>query len=436
MKSRYNGQNDELLKGILMYIGDTLARRAIYTPNALAVIDSGREIDEDYTYAELNDRANRFANWLKQAGIKRGDHVGMMAHNGIEFLDVFFACGKLGAVFVCFDWELNSRQLAEMVNLTQPKAMIFSDDFADTVAHILFETDSIRALLNIEGYNIDEEHHFEDVLASSSPEPIATEDFTENDVACVIFTSADSGMPHPISITYRSIAWNILSTIINHGLRTEDIVMNSFPMYQIGGLLVNALPSLFLGGTILVAGDSDPDLILELVDEHDVTILAGLPKLFQALPKAENWHGASLDTLRLCTSGGTPLPYELVLKYRMNKDIHFQQGFGLSAFGSGVFAMAGDDAVRKSGSIGRPSFFVDARVVDKDNQALPAGEVGELVLKGPSVSSNTLTTQYNIDAHGWLHTGDFAQFDDEWFFYIKQHNSNLFKSQSELSAKT
>lgn len=419
-----------------MYIGDTLARRAIYTPNALAVIDAGKITDKSYTYAALNDRANRFANWLKQAGIKRGDKVGILAKNGVEFLDVFFACGKLGAVFVCYDWELNGRQLTDIVSRTHPKAMVFSDDFADSVAHILFGTNSIQALLNIEGYNIQEEHHFEDVLANSSPEPVFTEDFTENDIACVIFTSADSGMPHPISITYRSIAWNALSTIINRGLQTNDITMNSFPMYQIGGLLVNILPSFFLGGTVLLASDSDAELVLELVDEYGVTILVGLPELFEALPNTENWHDSSLETLRFCVSGGVPLSFELLLKYGMNKEIRFQQGFGLSAFGSGIFSMAGDDAARKAGSIGRPSFFVDARIVDENNTPLPEGEVGELVLKGPSVNHDTLMTQYDLDSHGWLHTGDLAKYDDEWFFHIVEHRSNLFKSKSSKTAET
>ena len=419
-----------------MYIGDTLARRAIYTPDALAVIDTGKATDKTYTYATLNERANRFANWLKQAGIKRGDKVGILAKNGIEFLDVFFACGKLGAVFVCFDWELNRQQLAYIVNRTNPKAMVFSDDFADTVAHILFETESIQALLNIEGYNVQEEHHFEDVLATSSPDPVTTDDFTENDIACVLFTSDDSDMPHPISITYRSIAWNALSTIINRGLQTDDIMMNSFPMYQIGGLLINILPSFFLGGTVMLASDSDPDLVLELVDEYAVTILAGLPELFEALPNTENWHGASLKTLRFCVSGGVPLPFELILKYSMNKEIRFQQGFGLSAFGSGIFAMAADDAARKAGSIGRPSFFVDARIVDENNEPLPQGEVGELVLRGPSVSYDALTTQHNLDSEGWLHTGDLATYDDEWFFHIVEHRSSLFKRKSPKTAET
>ena len=419
-----------------MYIGDTLARRAIYTPDALAVIDTGKPGDKHYTYATLNDRANRFANWLKQAGINRGDKVGILAKNGVEFLDVFFACGKLGAVFVCFDWELDWRQLTDVVNRTHPKAMVFSDDFADTVAHILFETDSIQALLNIEGYNIQDEHHFEDVLANSSPEPVTTEDFTENDIACVVFTSADSGTPHPVSISYRSIAWNVLSTIINRGLQTNDIMMNSFPMYQIGGLLINILPSFFLGGTVMLASDSDPDLVLELVDEYEVTILAGLPELFEVLPNTENWQSASLKTLRFCVSGGVPLAFELILKYSMNKEIRFLQGFGLSAFGSGIFSMAADDSARKAGSIGRPSFFVDARVVDKNNNPLPKGEVGELVLKGPSVSYDAHMTQHHLDGDGWLHTGDLAKYDDEWFFQIVEHRSNLFKRKSPKTAET
>ena len=419
-----------------MYIGDTLARRAIYTPDALAVIDAGKSPDAQYTYATLNDRANRFANWLKQAGIQRGDKVGIMAHNGIEFLDIFFACGKLGAIFVCFDGELNVRQLTEMVNRTRPKAMIFSDDFADTVAHILFETESIQALLNIEGYHVDEKHHFEDVLDSSSPDPVSTEDVTENDMACVIFTSADSGMPHPIPISYRSIAWNALTTMISHGLQTDDIVMNSYPMYQIGGLLVNALPSFFLGGTVLLASDSDPEYVIELINQYQVTILAGLPDLFEALPKTEQWQTATFDSMRFCVSAGTPIPFELVLKYSMNKEIRFQQGFGLSAFGSGIFSMGGEDAARKANSIGRPSFFVDARVVDENNTPLPPGEIGELVLKGPNVNQDVQATQHRMDSNGWLHTGDVAKYDDEWFFYIVEHRSNFFRSESSQKAET
>lgn len=412
-----------------MYIGDTLARRAIYTPNALAVIDAGKLPDAQYTYAQLNDRANRFANWLKEAGIGRGDHVGILANNGVEFLDVFFACGKLGAIFVGFDHTINWQQLTEMVNRTKPKAMLFSDDFADTIAHILFETDSIRALLNIEGYNVRDTHHFEDVLQNSSPEPVTTEGINDGDVACVIFTTAESGMPEAIPISYRAIAWNTLSTIINHSLQSDDIVMNSFPLFRIGGLLVNALPSLIIGSTILLAPQSNPDRLLSLIDAYDVSILAGLPELYEKLPTASNWSSVDLSSLRFCTSGGTPLPVKLVNDYQQNKRIGFKQGFGLSAFGSNIFALAQEDALRKSGSIGRPSFFVDARIIDKNNKIVPEGEVGELILKGPNVAFNSRITQEKIDEAGWLHTGDLARYDSEWFFYIVEHNSNLFKSE-------
>lgn len=419
-----------------MYIGDTLARRAIYTPEALAVVDASKQPNRRYTYAQLNDRANRFANWLKQAGIKRGDHVGIIAHNGVEFLDVFFACGKLGAVFVCYDWQLNIQQLTEMVNRTNPKVMIFSDDFADTIAHILFETKSIQALLNIEGYSVNEKHHFEDVLTNASPSPISTEDFTENDIAYVIFTTAESEMAEPIPLSYRVIAWNVLTTIINYGLRTDDVVMNSFPLFHMGGLLANALPSLILGGSILLAPESDPENVLELLEHHRVTILAGLPDLFERLPKANRWKAVSLKSLRFCTSGGTPLSAELVHQFEEDKDIGFYQGFGMSAFGTGIFTISEEDAIRKAGSIGRPSFFVDAKIVDDRNNPLPEGVIGELVIKAPSVPRDARATESKIDKYGWLHTGDLARYDKEWFFYIVEHQSNFFKSEKSASAKT
>jgi len=167
-----------------------------------------------------------------------------------------------------------------------------------------------------------------------------------------------------------------------------------------------------------------------------VTILAGLPELFEALPNTDGWHDASLKTLRFCVSGGIPLPFELILKYSMNKEVRFQQGFGLSAFGSGIFAMAADDSARKAGSIGRPSFFVDARVVDENNKPVAVGEVGELILKGPSVSYDELMTQHNLDTDGWLHTGDLVTYDDEWFFQIVEHRSNLFRRKTPKTAET
>jgi fatty-acyl-CoA synthase len=157
--------------------------------------------------------------------------------------------------------------------------------------------------------------------------------------------------------------------------------------------------------------------------------------MYQALTTAPNWPQADLTSLRFCTSGGAPLPVPLVERYVAEKGVRFKQGFGMTEFGPGVFALAPEDAVRKAGSIGRPNFFVDARIVDDDNRPLGADQVGELVLKGPSFCAGYFNdpeaTAEVVDAQGWFHTGDLARCDAEGYFYIVDRKKDMFISGGE-----
>ncbi|MBE0691182.1 MAG: AMP-binding protein, partial [Anaerolineae bacterium] len=142
-----------------------------------------------------------------------------------------------------------------------------------------------------------------------------------------------------------------------------------------------------------------------------------------------------LSNLRFCTSGGSPLPVSLVEQFRREKGVVFKQGFGMSEFGPGVFALAPEDAVRKAGSIGRPNFFVDARIVDEQNQPLPPGQVGELVLRGPSMCSgyfnDRVASEAGVDAEDWFHTGDLAMMDEQQYFTIVDRKKDMFISGGE-----
>jgi fatty-acyl-CoA synthase len=153
-----------------------------------------------------------------------------------------------------------------------------------------------------------------------------------------------------------------------------------------------------------------------------VTVFAAVPTMYQMLTQAPNWEAADLSSLRFCTSGGAPLPVPLVEQYGREKGVRFKQGFGMTEYGPGLFALPAEDAVRKAGSIGRPNFFVDVRVVDDDNNPLGPDEPGELVLKGPSGCSGYFgdpeASAAVIDAEGWFHTGDIVYHDEEWYFYV------------------
>jgi len=153
------------------------------------------------------------------------------------------------------------------------------------------------------------------------------------------------------------------------------------------------------------------------------------------MAQAANWSQADLSSLRFCTSGGAPLPVPLVEHYTREKGIRFKQGFGMTEFGPGIFALAPEDAIRKAGSIGRPNFYVDARIVDDDNNLLGPDEEGELVLKGPSYCSGYFgdpeASAEAVDERGYFHTGDIARFDAEGYFYIVDRKKDMFISGGE-----
>ncbi len=157
--------------------------------------------------------------------------------------------------------------------------------------------------------------------------------------------------------------------------------------------------------------------------------------MYQMLTQAPNWAEADLSSLRFCTSGGAPLPVPLVEQFQREKGVRFKQGFGMTEFGPGIFALAPEDAIRKAGSIGRPNFFVDARIVDEHNRPLPPNQVGELVLKGPSFCSGYFNLPEAmaevVDEEGWFHTGDLARCDEEWYFYIVDRKKDMIISGGE-----
>ncbi len=422
-----------------MYIGDYLGRRAIYSPDRLAIVDAGKEPPWRLTYRQMNERANRFANWLRDvAGVGKGDRVAILARDGVEHLDCFFACAKRGAIHTALNWRLHWRELAEIVQRTTPTVLIYSDDFRETVAQLEAATRNtgyaIRFYLHIEGDGIPGSLHFETTLQGSPPDPATCEEVEAEDIAALIFTGGTTGFPKAAQVSHRMIAWNTLNTVI-HDLTHNDVYLNVFPMFHTGGLFVYTLPQVILGGTTILIRQFDPARVLRLIEQERVTVFAGVPTMYQMMTQAPNWAEADLSSLRFCTSGGAPLPVPLVEQYVREKGVRFKQGFGMTEFGPGIFALAPEDAVRKAGSIGRPNFFVDARVVDDENRPLGPNQVGELVLKGPSICSGYFgdpeATAGLLDEEGWFHTGDLARYDEEWYFYIVDRKKDMFISGGE-----
>ena len=424
-----------------MYIGDYLGRRAIYSPDKLAIVDAGKTPELRLTYADMNARANRLANWLRdEVGVGYGDRVAILARDGVEHLDAFFACAKLGAIHTALNWRLHWRETAVILANTTPKVLIFSADFATAVAQLQQapEAASVTHYLHLDGEPVGQSLLFDGVMMGGADtavdRSVSTPAVTEDTTAALIFTGGTTGLPKAAQVTHKMIAWNSLNTII-HDLHHDDTYLNVFPLFHTGGLFVYTLPNVVLGGTTILLRQFDPVQVLDLIAREHVTVFAGVPTMYQLLTQAANWQTADLSSLRFCTSGGAPLPVPLVQKYTLEKGIRFKQGFGMTEFGPGIFALAAEDAIAKAGSIGRPNFFVDARVVDDANQPLGPDEVGELVLKGPSYCAgyynNEEATRTAVDDDNWFHTGDLARHDADWYFFIVDRKKDMFISGGE-----
>jgi len=422
-----------------MYIGDYLGRRAIYSPDTTAIIDAGKVPERRFTFRDLDDRANRLANWLhREGGVGPGDRVAILARDGVEHLDCFFACGKLGAIHTAFNWRLHWREHVQITAGTRPKVLIFSEDFSPVVDRLSEETrdtgHAIDHLLHVEGNGLPGSLRLEAAIESSAPDPVANESVEAEDTACLLFTGGTTSLPKGAMISHRMICWNVLNTVI-HDLHHDDVYLNVFPLFHAGGLFAYTSSQVVLGNTTILTREFDPAAVLDLIEREAVTVFAGVPTMYQMMTQAPNWQDADLSSLRFCTSGGAPLPVPLIERYTAEKGIQFKQGFGMTEFGPGLFALPAEDAVRRAGSIGRPNFFVDVRVVDENNAPVGPGVEGELVLKGPSACSgyfgNPEATAAAVDAGGWFHTGDIVRFDDDWYFYVVDRKKDMFISGGE-----
>ncbi|WP_374688122.1 AMP-binding protein, partial [Promineifilum sp.] len=284
-----------------MYIGDYLARRELYSPDRTAIIDTGKSPEWRLTFRQMNERANRLANWLRDtAGVGRGDRVAILAHDGVEHLDTFFACGKLGAIHTALNWRLHPQELAGIVAQTTPRVLVFSDDVRDKVVQL-------RALLSGQPHDIGwmvvlgdgdelpDYERFERVLRGAPAEPVATDELEAEDIAALIFTGGTTGLPKAAQVSHRMIGWNTLNTVI-HDVTHDDVYLNVFPMFHTGGLFVYTLPQIIFGGTTILMRPFDPPRVLELIERERVTIFGAVPTMYQLIAQAPNWPAADLSS--------------------------------------------------------------------------------------------------------------------------------------------
>lgn len=409
-----------------MFIGDFIGRAAQSWPDREAAVDVARGPAGRFTYRVLDERARALAAWLQaQARVGPGDRVGLLAHNGVEYLDALFACAKLGAIFVPYSWRLHVRELSQLVQQTGPRALIHGSDCEDTAVGLAREAHgSGSGLRLLAAAEIDTLPAPARGWQGRGPEQAALED-----TLCLLFTGGTTGLPKGARISYRMVAWNTLNVLV-HEARNGDTTIAHTPMFHTGGLLVYTLPLLIAGGRVVIVRRWSAADFLRLVERERPDFFFCVPTQYQQLLEEPAFRATDFSSVRFMTSGGAPLPVPLIRAFQAVHPVPFKQGFGMTEFGPGLFSMGPEHAESKAGSIGRPNAFVDAALVREDGEPAAPGEVGELWLRGPCGFSGYFGEDAP-DPSGWFHTGDLARSDQDGFHFIVGRRKDMFISGGE-----
>jgi fatty-acyl-CoA synthase len=393
-----------------------------------AVIDA--QHDRRISYRALHVEADRWQLLLTHVGVRPGDRVAILARNRYEFLPLFIACMRRGAVLVPLNWRLSARELTRVLGHAGPAVLLGEAHFRALAEEAVPSCTS--AATPIRWLDLDVEVPplllaLRELAVPASPSRLS------EDTTMLLYTSGSTGAPKAVMVPHRQLLWNAMATTTAWMLSEEDVAPAATPFFHTSGWHVFVTPLLYRGGTVVVMRSFDPDAYLDALARYAVTITFGVPTQLHLLQRAASW-GRPLPALRTFISGGAPCPQRTSNAVRA-AGYRFREAYGLTECGPNCFATNDRTAREKDGTVGWPVPFLDMRVADENDRSLQAGEVGELQLRGPQLFGGYYRdpgqTAAVLTTDGWLRTGDLVSADAAGVFRIRGRRKELFISGGE-----
>ncbi len=409
---------------------------------AVVLENSARELPEKtavvfgdmrFSYAQINGAANQVANGLAAAGIQPGDKVALSCPNLPYFPIVYYGILKAGAAVVPLNVLLKRREIAYHLADSDAKAYLcfqgtpelpmgeegwagFNE--VDGCEHFWMMTADPAGASPIEGTQTLGQ------LMGPQPPVFDTVQTDAQDTAVILYTSGTTGMPKGAELSHSNIVMNAFVVRELFQPRDDDVQLVTLPLFHSFGQTVQ-MNGGFLGGhTLVLIPRFDPEAVFNAFEKENVTLFCGVPTMYWALlhyPGAEKFDLEKIaNTLRLGVSGGAAMPVEVMKQFSQKYKVKILEGYGLSET-SPVASFSRMDMPHKPGSIGVPVWGVEMRVVDENMNDLPAGEPGEIVMRGHNVMKGYYNKpEANEEAFrgGWFHTGDVATKDEDGYYYI------------------
>ncbi|MGW1944898.1 acyl-CoA synthetase [Streptomyces sp. NPDC001940] len=394
-------------------IGSWTARRARKSPDRLALVHGVTR----RTYAQLHDRTTRLAHHLRSLGVRPGDRVAFLGPNHPAFLETLFASGQLGAVFLPLNTRLAQPELRHCLTDSGASVLVYSPSYEAFAA-----SSGVRQTVSVD-------ENLEEALARSSDAPLDLVVGLEGN-AMILYTSGTTGRAKGAVLTHGNLIWNSFNTLVDGDFVTGDVTLLSAPLFHTAALNMTSLPTVLKGGTLVIEEQFSASRTLDLVERHRVSVLFGVPAMFQQIAAEPRFAEADLSSLRMLLCGGAPVPEGLVRVYQQ-RGLGFIQGYGMTESSPGVCLLDAEHALDKTGTAGLPHFFSDIRVVDADGNDAARGE---LLVEGPNVMSGywNLPAETAAAFHdGWFRSGDVVATDEDGYVTIVDRVKDLIISGGE-----
>ena len=406
---------------------DWIAHFGRRTPDKPAVVDLASE--RQFSYAQFDSRISRLAAHLRdRQKVQRGDRVAVLALNTTDTLEVQFACGRIGAVFLPLNIRLTVPELQYIVGDAAPVLMIHDSELAEVALTVAKRCNVHSALLLGPGGS------YEAAIAAAKPLDQA-EIVTLDDISTIMYTSGTTGQPKGAIITHGMTFWNCVNLGGPAYISPSTVLLTVLPLFHTGGLNCYTNPVLHAGGTVLIMRAFDPGAALQLISDpaRGINQFFGVPSIYQFMAQHPSFAGADFSRLVIGGVGGAPIPMPL-LKVWEARGVALQQGYGMTETSPAVLTLDKEDAARKAGSSGKPVLHTEVRIVRPDGLDAGVGELGELWVKGPNITPgywNRPDANKSSFTDGWLHTGDAARIDEEGFYYIVDRWKDMYISGGE-----
>lgn len=406
-----------------MNIGSLFSRHAQYRPDHPAVVFKQHRL----TWRQFNERINRLANALLALGIKKGDKIATILPNCLELLEIYWAAAKTGAVVVPLSTMLRPNAMQSLMTNADVVLLFTQTEFAGAI-------DSIRAGLpaisekhyiltnqaDVPGY----QYYYALTEAAADIEP-PDAGITDSDDFNIMYSSGTTGMPKGIVHTHYIRAMYGACFAAAYRMTPESVAMHAGAII-FNGAFLDLMPVVYLGGTYVLLDTFDPITYIDTIEKEKVTHVVLVPAQIVALLNAPNFSIQKLASLEMILSVGAPLLMEHKTRLCQTLPGRFYELYGLTE--GFVTVLDKHDYARKPHSVGSPPPLFEMKILDENNQEVPAGTVGEICGRGPILMSGyykrpDLTQKTIVD--GWLHSGDLGYVDEDGFLYLVDRKKDM-----------